>query len=189
MAPTQASSYPQWPLSLVCHVLIWDVQYTVYTWSWKQASESRIYHCISCGRNWNNHNRKWSLCRRHWDIRHRGLCRTSEAHRASDLGFVHADIKSLSFYVSLTEDLAVPPVIPRWWPAHLHTGFPGTSCTCTKLLGEGFHNSDEQKGAQARALVNTQFYTELFTLGIISLRRLAHFESELTFPIASLSIS
>ena len=135
MAPTQTSFYPRWPLSLVCHLLVWDVQYTVYTWSWNQTSEGRIYHCISCGPNWNNHNIKWSLCRRHWDIRHRGLCRTSETHRAPDLGFVHADRKSLSFFVSLPEDLAVPLVIPRWWPGHLHTGFPGDILYMYKTLG------------------------------------------------------
>ena len=30
MAPPQASLYPLWPLSLVCHLLVWSVQYTVY---------------------------------------------------------------------------------------------------------------------------------------------------------------
>ena len=32
MAPSQASNDPLRPLSLVCHLLVWPVQYTVYTW-------------------------------------------------------------------------------------------------------------------------------------------------------------
>ena len=34
MAPPQASPYPLWPLSLVCHQLVQLVQYTIYTWTW-----------------------------------------------------------------------------------------------------------------------------------------------------------
>ena len=51
MAPPQASPKPAWALSLVCHLLGWPVQYTLYTWSWDQASEDQEYHCISCGPN------------------------------------------------------------------------------------------------------------------------------------------
>ena len=51
-----------------------------YTWSWD--SEGQRYNCISCGPNWNNHHRKWSLCWCPLNTRHRGLCQNSEAHRA-----------------------------------------------------------------------------------------------------------
>ena len=72
MAPPQASPYPLWPatglpsIDLAC-------QYVVYTWSWDWASESERYRYICCGLNWSNLHRKWSLCWRPWDTRHRGL--------------------------------------------------------------------------------------------------------------------
>ena len=62
MAPPQATPYPLWPLSLVCHLLVWPVMDTVYTWSWDQTSDGQGYHCISCGSNWNTYHRKWSSC-------------------------------------------------------------------------------------------------------------------------------
>ena len=57
MAPPQASPYPMWPVSLVIHLLVWHVQYSVYTWGWDQALKAQRYHFISCGPKWNNHNR------------------------------------------------------------------------------------------------------------------------------------
>ena len=41
VALPQAYFFPLWPLSLVCHLLVWPVQYTVYTWSWDQVSEGQ----------------------------------------------------------------------------------------------------------------------------------------------------
>ena len=38
MALPQVSPDPLWPLSLVCHLSIWPAQFTIYTWSWDQAS-------------------------------------------------------------------------------------------------------------------------------------------------------
>ena len=51
MAPPQASPDPLWPLSLVCHLLVWPVQCNVYTWSWHQTSDGQGCHCISGGSN------------------------------------------------------------------------------------------------------------------------------------------
>ena len=62
IVPPQTFPYPLWPVSLVYHLLVWPVQYTIYTWSWDQASEGQWYKCISCEPNWNNHCQKWSLC-------------------------------------------------------------------------------------------------------------------------------
>ena len=65
-------------------------------------------HCIPCGSNWNNCHIKWNLCQRPWDTRYKGLCQTSEAHRAparyQDLGFAYVNPKSLSFHFGLPED-------------------------------------------------------------------------------------
>ena len=82
VTPPQASRYPLWPLSSVCHLLIGPDQYTVYTWSCDQASYGQEYYCIFCGSNWNNHHRKWIVCWRPLDTRHGGPFRTSEAHRS-----------------------------------------------------------------------------------------------------------
>ena len=76
MSPLQSSLYALWSLSLVYHLLVWPVQGTVCTWSWGQALGSRRYHCISCGSSWNSLHRKWNLCRRPWDTRHRELRQT-----------------------------------------------------------------------------------------------------------------
>ena len=49
MTPPTASFLPLRPPALVCHLLVWPVQYIVYTWKWERASECLIYNCISCG--------------------------------------------------------------------------------------------------------------------------------------------
>ena len=72
-----------------------------------------------------------SLFRRPWNTRLRGLCWASEAHRApaqiSGPWFCscwpEVPFLSCSFSIGSTYR-AVPPVIHRWWPGHLHTGFP-----------------------------------------------------------------
>ena len=112
MAPPQASPYSLWPLSFICHQLVWPVQYTVYTWSW-------------------DHHRKWSLYQRPWDTwRRRPLLDWKHIEswpKYQDLGFAHVDPKSLSFHVRSywgSTSLAVPPAIQIWWPGHQHSGFP-----------------------------------------------------------------
>ena len=109
MAPPQASPDPPWPVSLVWHLLVWPVLYTVHTCGWDQASEGQGYQCNYCGSIWNNHCRKRSCP---WDTRHGGLCQTSGAYPAP------AQIPGRWFCPCLPED----PLLSCWssrWSASL----------------------------------------------------------------------
>ena len=61
VAPMQPSIYPMGPLSLVCHLLVWPVQYTLYTWSWNQAWGGQRYHLHFLWTQLNDHHRKWEF--------------------------------------------------------------------------------------------------------------------------------
>ena len=107
MAPPQASPHPWWPLSLVCHLLVWSLQYIIYTWSWHQVSEGQQYHCISCGSNCNNPHRKWNSCRRpktHATAVFPRLLKHIELWpRYQTIVFAHFDPKFLSFHAGFPE--------------------------------------------------------------------------------------
>ena len=86
ITPPQTSPYLRPPLSLVCHLLVWPVQYTVYTWSWDQASEDQGYHCIQ---------RRILV----------GLVKRIEPWpRYQDLSSTYVGPKSLSVHLGLPED-------------------------------------------------------------------------------------
>ena len=136
MAPPQASPDPWWPLLLVCYLLVWPVQYTIYTWSWNPALDGQRHHWICCGPNSNNHHRQWSLHRCSWDTWHRGLCRIlrhiNPQLRCQNFGFAHVDPKCLSFHVSLPEDQLLLQFLHRLSDNDqviCIQVFPGTSCT------------------------------------------------------------
>ena len=80
--------------------------------------------------------------------------------RYQDLGFVHIDLKSLSFHARLPEDQHLLWFLQRFRDDNqviciCIQVFLGTSCA--KLLGF------RPGGAQVRALVNSHFQSELFT--------------------------
>ena len=127
--PTPGMVFPKHPVFhfAPCSIL----PRLIYTWSWHQTSEGQGYHCISCESNCNHHHRKWHLCRRPWDTHHRGLCQTSEAHRASAQRPGRCfcpcwpEVPFLQCWSSRgSASLAVPPAIRCWWPGHLYVCFP-----------------------------------------------------------------
>ena len=148
MPPPQASIDSMWPLSLVCHLLVWPVQHTVYTCCWDQASESQGYHSISVdatGTTLTGNGVCAHALETHTNVLFTRHLKNIEAQpRYQDLGFVDVDPRSLSFHIGLWEDQLLLQFLQRLNDDDLVICiqvFPGTSCT--KLLGKGFQSRDQ----------------------------------------------
>ena len=108
MAPPQVTPFPLGPLPLVCQPLVCSVRSALYTLKCDWASKCQRYYCISFQPNWNNPQRRRSLCRHSRGTWHRVLFQTSEAHKVPvriwGPWFSHVDPMYLSFHTGLPED-------------------------------------------------------------------------------------
>ena len=137
MVAPQASPIPLWPLSVVCHLLVWPVQCIVYTCRWNrfQGARDAIASLVDPTRSTVIRD---GVCadtlETYGTVVFAGLLKPIRFRpRYQDFGFAHVDLKSLSFHARLPEDQALLWFLQRWWPAYRF--FPGISCP--KLLGEG----------------------------------------------------